>query len=551
MPEQALSGNLTLTTCVYGLKRFGPVRTHIRMRHLDTRKRFSWTASHAGRWAGATALCLLAGVVSVQAQSAGDREVPTVERLPLRGTTTQAEPSAPYRPDTLYGALPSATREDRNGIAAADSDDAGSGATLSEITTGTIRDSEAIDEADAEYSASLARQNLRAETVDELPVSANSDSGGVPGFMIGTLTLRPTLSERIVRESVTGTGFSTSRVYSETTLSGTLDSNWSRHQLSVTGSGTWQENLSGTGTESPNANLDAALRLDLFNDLSATIGAGYTYTQESRTDPNAIFGATTQSGIHEARASLGLQKDLGVLRGTSTLELTRTMYGDATLTSGNVVSVDDRDTLGTELTARLGYAISPALVPFLEASVEREKYDQKVDSTGAQRSSSTYGLRAGAEIDLGEKLSGEIAAGYLRRSLDDPNLSDISGLTLDGRLAWSPQRGTNLDLGVATTVEAATTAGESGAVLYEFDSTLTHELNSALLARLGTTLQYRAYDSGSNRSNQRGYGASAGLTWSINRYLDLEADASYERTEEPGSANEETTRVGIGLRARR
>ncbi|WP_422371457.1 outer membrane beta-barrel protein [Hoeflea sp.] len=501
-----------------------------------------------------TAFCLLVGAVSAEAQSAGEREVPTVERLPLRGTTTQRQATGPYRPDTLYGALPGATQADRDGIVATGSDDEESnadGATLSEITTGTIGAGEAIDEADAEYSASLARQNPRAQTVDELPVSAVSGADAVPGFMIGTLTLRPTLSERIVRESVKGTGFATSRIYSETTLSGILESDWSRHQLSVTGSGTWQENLSGTGTESPNANIDAALRLDLFNDISATLGAGYTYTQESRTDPNAISGATTQSGIHETRASLGLQKDLGVLRGTTTLEVTRTMYGDATLASGNVLSADDRDTLGAELTARLGYAISPALIPFLEASVGREKYDQKVDSTGAQRSSSTYGLRAGAEIDLGEKLSGEIAAGYLMRSLDDPNLSDISGLTLDGSLAWSPRRGTSLDLGVATTIEAATTAGESGAVLYEFDSTLTHELNSALLARLGTTLQYRAYDSGSNRSNQRGYGASAGLTWNINRYLDLEADASYERTEEPGSANEETTRVGVGLRARR
>ncbi|MEQ8482552.1 MAG: outer membrane beta-barrel protein [Hoeflea sp.] len=523
------------------------------MRHRDTRKRISATASRSARCVGATALCLLAGIVTAHAQSAGDREAPRVERLTLRGTTTQSTPAGPYRPDTLYGALPRTTQADQSGFASTDSDDtdAAGDAALSEITTGTIRDSETIDAADAEYSASLARQNRPAQTVDGLPDSANTEPDGVPGFMIGALTLRPTLSERIVRESVKGTGYSTSRVYSETTLSGTLNSNWSRHRLSVTGSGTWQENLSGTGTESPNANLDAALRLDLVNDISATIGAGYTYTQESRTDPNAIFGASTQSGIHEARASLGLQKDLGVLRGTTTLELTRTMYGDATLAGGNVLSADDRDTLGTELTARVGYAVSPALIPFLEASVGREKYDRKVDSTGARRSSSTYGLRAGAEIDLGEKLSGEISAGYLRRSLDDPNLNDISGLTLDGRLGWSPQRGTNLDLGVATTVEAATTAGESGAVLYEFDSTLTHELNSALVARLGTTLQYRAYDSGSSRSNQRGYGASAGLTWNINRYLDLDADASYERTEEPGQANEETTRVGIGLRARR
>jgi hypothetical protein len=61
------------------------------------------------------------------------------------------------------------------------------------------------------------------------------------------------------------------------------------------------------------------------------------------------------------------------------------------------------------------------------------------------------------------------------------------------------------------------------------------QINSDVVARLGATYEYRDYDSGSNRNNQRSYGASAGLTWSINRYLDLEADASYERTEEPGA----------------
>jgi hypothetical protein len=91
------------------------------------------------------------------------------------------------------------------------------------------------------------------------------------------------------------------------------------------------------------------------------------------------------------------------------------MYGSATLAGGTRISADDRDTLGANLTGRIGYELSPALVPFLEASIGREKYDQRIDSTGAERSSNTYSVRAGAEVDLGEKLSGEFAAGYVFR----------------------------------------------------------------------------------------------------------------------------------------
>ena len=61
----------------------------------------------------------------------------------------------------------------------------------------------------------------------------------------------------------------------------------------------------------------------------------------------------------------------------------------------------------------------------------------------------------------------------------------------------------------------------------------------------------RIYDARSGRRNQQSYGVSTGLTWNINRYLDLEADASYTRTKEPGVTDEETTRVGLGLRLRR
>ena len=213
--------------------------------------------------------------------------------------------------------------------------------------------------------------------------------------------------------------------------------------------------------------------------------------------------------------------------------------------------MDDRDTLGAELTSRIGYELSPALVPFLEATVGREKYDQRIDSTGSERSSTTIGGRAGAEVNLGDKLSGELAAGYVLRSLDDNNLTDISGLTLDGELNWSPQRGTDINLGLDTTLETATTAGQSGAVVYELDSTLSQQIRSNLVARLGATAGYRDYDSGSGRNNQTSYGASAGLTWNINRYLDFEADASYERTKEPGATDEETTRLGLGLKLRR
>jgi len=510
-----------------------------------------------------SALCMLTAIPAALAQTVSGSNS-TSDQFELRGTTDRTSSTAPSAASTLYGALPAprpagsiapTSGETDSFAAAGTAGQTGPAASLTqpapEDITGTIGSPSDLSQADQDYAASLARQNARIGTVDGLPLDPSADEPDVPGFSFGSLTLRPTLDQGVVHEAVRYGATKTNRTYSQTTLSGTLESDWSRHQFTVDGTGTWQKNLSGTGTETPTADINARLNLDLFNDLTGVLGAGYSYSRESRTDPNAISGATTQAGVHELRASIGLEKNLGLLRGATTLDITRKLYGDATLADGTAVLLDDRDTLGAELTTRIGYEVSPALVPFIEATVGREKYDQRIDSTGAERSSTTLGGRAGAEVNFGEKLSGEFAAGYVLRSLDDANLADISGLTVDGDLTWSPLRGTNVNIGLATTLESATAAGQSGAVVYEFDSTLSQQIRSNLVARLGATAGYRDYDSGSGRSNQRSYGASAGLTWSINRYLDLEADASYERTREPGGTDEETTRLGLGLKLRR
>ena len=510
---------------------------------------------------GASALCLSISAGQAQSLSGSSSSSGT---YPLRGTsdrtTTTATSSAA---STLYGALPSprpatslpdAAGTDASGFSGYSTQSgrlSNETRTIADDPYGPASSPSDLTQADQDYSQSLARQNQRTGTIDDLPLDGSSTDDAPTGLSIGTLTLRPTLDQKVIHESVRYGSTRTSRNYSQTTASATLQSDWSRHSLNVDGTGTWQKNISGVGTESPSANLDARLNLDLLDDFSALLGAGYSYSQESRTDPNAISGASTQAGIHELRASVGLQKSLGILRGTTGLEVTRKLYSDATLPDGTKIVVDDRNTVGAELTTRLGYELSPALIPFVEASLGREKYDQRVDSTGAERSSNTYGIRVGAEVDLGEKLSGEFSGGYVLRKLDDRNLADISGFTADGDLNWSPSRGTDINLGLATTLESATVAGQSGAIVYELDSTLSQQIRSNVVARLGASASFRDYDSGSGRKNQRSYGLSTGLTWSINRYLDFEADASYERTREPGATDEETARIGVGLKLRR
>lgn len=397
----------------------------------------------------------------------------------------------------------------------------------------------------------LGRVNLREGSVDGLRSSIDPDRDEAPGIALGTFTLKPSLSQTFNHETTKSGNSKESRSYLETGLKGTLTSDWSRHQLTVTGEGTWQHNVGGEGATEPTANLDAELRLDISNDTIGTLRAGYRFEREDSTDPNAISGASVQSGIDRYSLGAGIERDFGILRGSAKLDLERYVYGSAELSDGTELSLSDRDRNAGTVTARVGYELSPALIPFLEASVGKSVYDLRRDTLGFERSYDNYAGRAGVEVDLGEKLNGEIALGYETYRFKDNRLDDISGLTVDSSFNWSPQRGTIVTYGVSTGIEPSTTAGESGALVYALNSGLTHELRSSLVARLTNSLTFRNYPSGSASEDQKVWLAGAGLSWDMTRSLALTGDISYERTTQATGPSTNVAKIGVGLTLKR
>ena len=398
------------------------------------------------------------------------------------------------------------------------------------------------DEAGQPYAEA---ENPYEPTVDggENPQIA-TQPGQTPGIRLGTFLLRPSISQTINTEKQTNTGGPSRRNYLTTGIRGTLTSDWSRHALTVTGDGAWERNFgSDKDGEEPRARLEADLRLDLGEETTANLTAGYEFSREDTTDPNALTGASVQGGEHRFTAGASIERDFGKLRGLAALDLSRTVYTDAKGLNGQPISLSDRDQKAANLRGRIGYELSPALIPFLELNAGTTKYDRRLDNSGYARSSNSYGAKIGTEVDLGEKTRGEAAIGYLRKQYDDDRLAAIGALTLDGELNWSPQRGTNVNLGLRTMIEDFAGGPQGGWISYRLDAGLTHELRSNLVARLTGQIVHRTFPS-SDIDNVVEYTAGAGLTWGLNRYLDLTADVSYQWTPVYDS-NE--LRVGAGL----
>lgn len=414
-------------------------------------------------------------------------------------------------------------------------------------TTGAV----STDDLSTASDEDLIRLNRREPTIDGLRTRMESDDDRTVGVRIGTFTLRPEISETLNHEWRKDGDSKQNRGYLETGIRGTLTSDWSRHELSVTGAGVLQNNVSGEGEEEPRADIDAELRLDLWDDTVARLKAGYSFEREDADDPNAISNAETQSGVNTYRLGAAIERDFGLIRGSVGLDFERRTYGDVELENGTTLSVEDRNRNSGTLTARVGYELSPALIPFIEASVGRSTYDLRQDTLGFERSYQSYATRGGLEVDLGEKLNGEIGLGYETYRFEDDRLSDVSGLSVDGRINWSPQRGTDVLFGLSTGLNPSTTAGDSGSIDYNLINIITHEMRSDLVARLSNTLTIRKYPSDSRSSDETTWRTGAGLTWDMNRYLALTGDVSYERTTRDVGDPTDITRVGVGLVLRR
>lgn len=368
------------------------------------------------------------------------------------------------------------------------------------------------------------------------------------GIRLGTFMLRPSMNQSINTEITRENGSKETRNYAATGIRGTLTSDWSRHALTVTGETTIEHNFTKSKEgEDPEGKISADLRLDLADDTVAHLTSGYSFTREDNDDPNAVGGADVQSGVHLFQTGASIGRDIGKIRALAAVNGSRYVYTEAKLADGRTLNMKDRNRSGIDGRLRLGYELSPALIPFGEIASGHTFYDRKRDASGYQRSSQTYAARTGVEFDFGEKLRGELGTGYEVVDYEDNRLKNVGGISFDGDATWSPQRGTDVNLGLRTTVQDSTTPGEGGWVEYELTAALAHEMRDSVVARLSGSTVFRNFDSGSE--DEVTWLAGAGITWAINRYLDLTSDVEYEKT--TGGTEQNIVRAGMGLTLKR
>lgn len=421
---------------------------------------------------------------------------------------------------------------------------------LDPATTGTVPLAASTSE-DLARNARVEALNGRATAIGIAARRDESDPFAPVGLRLGSLELFPSIEQGLGWTSnASGGAGGSSAIYSETTLRLSARTIWDLHQASLDAFGILRRELEGAEIDDTEAGVNANLRLDLAGDYAATAAASFLHRPESASSPVSFEGSASRPDRRTLAGELGIAKDEGRLRLGLTGNVTRDTFTDAVLDTGETLSQADRDSTLVSATLRAGYELSSAIVPFAEAELGRRLYDNEVDSAGYRRSADRLAMRAGLDLDLGEKFGGEVALGWISETPDDARLEPVSGLELSGSLRWSPMRGTLVDLDALTSVEGTTDPGASGSLLYAANLGVTRELRSNLTGSAGFGAEYRDYSA--SDAYDVTWSGEVGLIWWLNRYLGLTGRARHEIVQSSDAGREsETTSLFIGLRAQR
>ena len=320
-------------------------------------------------------------------------------------------------------------------------------------------------------------------------------------------------------------------------------SNWSRHELELTLRGTYDGLLAKGVPDDPS--LEGALRgrYDLSRRTDIELKGGYKYSLEALTSAEVPAGSSRSAEIHTLTGGVAVTHRPGKLGVTVGVDAERNRYVGGDYGNG------DRDNIAVSGRLRLTYFGGGILKPFVEGAGIARLYDRKVDSNGNRRDALGYGLRTGLVVDMGPKLTGEIAAGYRAEYLDDKALGSLEGFVFNAGLTWSPQRRTTVTFNADTSFNASSLAGSPGSIGYSATLGLRRSLRRNLEINGGLGLAYTTY-SGLAREDLTTT-ATVGLTWALNPNLAFSAVYEFENLRSTNGASDyldNTFRLGLVMR---
>jgi hypothetical protein len=371
------------------------------------------------------------------------------------------------------------------------------------------------------------------------------------GLRLGTLTIRPSVEflggyDTNPGRTADGRGSSVWRVDPAVTW----QSDWTRHGWTGDLRGSFARFPSTPTLDRPDINGTTALRLDVGPRTRIDIEGRLRLSQEDPGSPNIDATVAEAPDLRRTGTTVGLTHQFNRLEATLRGTFDRTTYGDSLLTNNTTVSNADRAFNQTGASLRLGYEVSPGVRPFVEAGLDRRRFDLPVDSGGVARGSDGMTLRGGSTFEISRLLTGEASLGLVTRDYDDPTLPRLRGTLLDASLVWSATPLTRVTFTARTAVEDSTSPGVSGILRRDIGVAVEHAFRRWLTGTASLTAgfdDFRGTDQDERRLN-----ATLGLTYRASRTVSVRGEFRQDWLTSTAPGRDYTaSAILVGLRLQR
>jgi hypothetical protein len=351
------------------------------------------------------------------------------------------------------------------------------------------------------------------------------------GLRLGSFKVLPKLEVGAVGTS--NVGASSTAAQSDMGLrlkpSMTLSSDWSRHELTAKASAEFLHYLDNSDLSSQNADVSAALRLDLRHDLTGRLESQYALSSQGASNTEVPDTAVGNRKTQSFGASTSLTHDGGILALTGKAGFSRSVYSDVQLSGGGTEDNSDRDYTEYALSLRGSLNTGATLRPFAEVAYTPRRHDAAVDRNGLHRNSQGYEARIGLTFDDDPVWSGEVALSYMIRDYADATLKTARAPGLIASVTWRPTDLTKIELSSAVALNETASLSDGATTSWTNSAIITQALRENLDVTAGVSAGFSKGSSGSDAT----YGAKLGAAYSFNPLLAV--SLGYEGTFYRGS----------------
>jgi hypothetical protein len=307
-------------------------------------------------------------------------------------------------------------------------------------------------------------------------------------------------------------------------------SNWSRHAVGAFASASVNRYADFDTENTEEYTLGFNGRLDVERGSYISASAQW----QALTEPRTAITAGTPAGATAKPVEYYLWsgnltgvKEFNRLRLTGKLDTKKFDYDDQGSLTFNQ---NNRDRDEFYYGGKAEYAVSPDTAVFASLVGNTKEYDTAV----AGRDSDGYVATVGANFDLSQAVRGELEAGYMSQSYDNPLYGDIDGLSAKGRVEWFPTELTTLNVAGSRSIEESTAPGSQGYLANSVSVGVDHELLRNVLLAANASYGKDKYEGVDRDDKRTGFNASA--AYLLNRNVGLFLTYTYLKQESSGTA---------------